>query len=73
MGLNVKGLSEVIYIMSDKFVIIGNLGGYYDNGKFIVCEEYGLTDSDIDRFAVEVQNGEGYYNSEGKYVSYDLD
>lgn len=60
--------------MSDKFVIIGNLGGYYDDdGRFIVCEEYGLTDEDLDRYSVQVQNGDGYYDSNGKYVSYDLD
>lgn len=31
--------------------------------------EYG-TDADFDRYSVEVQNGEGYYNEDGKYVSY---
>jgi hypothetical protein len=60
--------------MTDKFIVKGNLGGYYNSeGKFIVCEEYGLTDADLDRYAVQVQNGDGYYNSEGKYVSYNLD
>lgn len=45
-------------------------GGYYDkDGNFILCEEYG-TDADFDRYAVDVQNGNGYYNSDGKYVSY---
>lgn len=28
------------------------------------------TDEDFDRYAVEVMNGEGYYNSEGKFVRY---
>ena len=37
------------------------------------CEKYGLTDADIDKYAVQVQNGEGYYNSSGEYVSYNLD
>lgn len=33
--------------ISDDFVVIGNLGGYYDeSGKFIVCEEYVLSDDD---------------------------
>lgn len=39
----------------------------------IIGEEYGLTDADTDKYAVQIQNGEGYYNSDGKYVSYDLD
>lgn len=33
--------------ISDDFVVIGNLGGYYDeSGKFIVCEEYELSSDD---------------------------
>lgn len=36
-------------------------------------EKYGFTDADIDKYAVQVQNGEGYYNSCGEYVSYNLD
>lgn len=60
--------------MINEHVVIGDLGGYYDeNGKFIVCEEYGLTDEDMDKYSVQVQNGEGFYNSQGKYVSYNLD
>ena len=38
-----------------------------------ISRQYGLTDADTDKYAVQVQNGEGYYNSQGKYVSYDLD
>ncbi len=54
-----------------EFVIKGNYGGYYnDNGLFVVCEEYGLTDADTDKYAVEVMNGEGYYNSEGRFVRF---
>lgn len=50
------------------------IGGYYDkNGELVVCEEYGLTDADTDQYAVQVQNGEGYYNSSGKYVSFGLE
>ena len=46
------------------------IGGYFDeNGKLVVCEEYG-TDADFDRYAVEVQNGDGYYNEDGWYVSF---
>lgn len=58
--------------MDKEYVVEGNLGGYYDDdGHFIVCEEYGLTDADVDRYAVQVQNGEGYYNSQGKFVWYE--
>lgn len=51
-----------------------HIGGYYnEEGNLIVCEEYGLTDADTDRYAVEVQNGDGYYGSDGKYRSYNKD
>ena len=54
-----------------EFVVEGNFGGYYDdNGHFVVCEEYGLTDTDTDKYAVEVMNGDGYYNSEGRFVRF---
>ena len=47
------------------------IGGYYNqNGDLVLCEEYGLSDADTDRYSVEVQNGEGYYNSCGQYVSF---
>lgn len=47
------------------------IGGYFDqNGDLVVCEEYGLTDADTDKYTAEVQNGNGYYNEYGKYVSY---
>ena len=47
------------------------IGGYFDqNGDLVVCEEYGLTDADTDKYATEVQNDNGYYNDYGKYVSY---
>ena len=47
-----------------------SVGGYIDeNGNLLVCEEYG-TDADFDKHAVEVMNGDGYYNDNGKYVSY---
>lgn len=51
-----------------------HVGGYFDkNGNFIVCEEYGLTDADTDRYSVNVQNGEGYYDKNGLYCSYEHD
>lgn len=47
------------------------IGGYFDkNGDLVVCEEYGLTDADTDKYADKVQNGYGYYDSYGKYVDY---
>lgn len=47
-----------------------SVGGYIDeNGRLIVCEEYG-TDADLDTHAVEVMNGDGYYNENGKYIAY---
>ena len=56
--------------MIDQFIIDGNVGGYYDeSGRFIVCEEYG-SDADFDRYAVEVQNGDGFYNEDGYFVAY---
>lgn len=32
-------------------------------------EEQG-TDQDFDKYAIEVQNGDGYYNTEGKFIRY---
>ena len=53
-----------------EFIIEGNFGGYYDeNGHFVVLEEYGLSDEDTDKYAVEVQNGDGYY-SHGSFIRY---
>lgn len=31
------------------------------------------TDEDFNRYAVQVQNGEGYYGADGSYHSYHLD
>ena len=48
-----------------------HIGGYFTaDGKLIVCEEYGLTDADTDAYATEVQNGDGYYDSYGKFRRY---
>lgn len=53
----------------DKYV-----GGYFNAaGCLVVCEEYGFSDADADRCAVQIQNGEGYYDTNGKYVSYEKD
>ena len=42
-------------------------GWLFINGS---CVQEPGTDADFDRYAVEVQNNEGYYDSEGKYRSY---
>lgn len=48
------------------------IGGYFDkNGDLVVCEEYNLTDADTDKYAVEVQNNDGFYNEFGKYVQFE--
>lgn len=46
-----------------------SIGGYYDeNGDFVACEEY-LTDAQADRYSVEVQNGDGYYDDvTGRFI-----
>ncbi|MBE5883382.1 MAG: hypothetical protein E7291_03000 [Lachnospiraceae bacterium] len=46
------------------------IGGYFANdGHLVVCEEYG-TDEYFDLYSVEVQNGDGYYDSTGSFVRY---
>lgn len=48
-----------------------HIGGFIrEDGTINVCEEYGLTDADTGNYSVEVQNGDGYYDSNGKYRSY---
>lgn len=50
-----------------------NIGGYFDdNGHLVVCEEYG-TDADFDKYAVQIQNGDGYYDSAGSFVRFKQD
>lgn len=47
------------------------IGGYFDKyGDLVVCEEYGLTDADTDKYAVDVMNGNGYYDCNGKFVRF---
>lgn len=47
------------------------IGGFVrEDGTIDVCVEKNLTDADMDAYSVQVQNGEGYYNSEGWYRSY---
>ena len=50
-------------------------GSYLDErGNLFDCNGHILaeagTDADFDRYAVEVQNGNGYYDSSGKFVRY---
>lgn len=48
-----------------------HVGGFFDeDGVLVVCEEFGLTDADTDKYSVEVQNGLGYYDDDGWYHSY---
>lgn len=46
------------------------IGGYeYEDGYLEVFEEYGR-DEELDKYSIEVQNGDGYYNSEGRFIRY---
>lgn len=49
----------------------GVIGGYFgSDGHLIFCYEYG-SDAEFDSHSIDVQNGNGYYNDSGKYVSYE--
>lgn len=58
-----------IYKMNITFSCKSHGGHITYDGTFIVDFENG-SDADFDTHSTEVQNGEGYYNSEGRYVSY---
>lgn len=61
-------MSERKYIDEEGNEIVATDNGYvFVNGS---CVQEPGTDADFDRYAVEVQNGDGYYNSEGKFVRY---
>ena len=48
-----------------------HIGGYFaKDGHLVVCEEYGFTDADTDKYAVEVMNGDVYYDDNGKFIRY---
>ncbi|MBP3806864.1 MAG: hypothetical protein ILA13_00450 [Eubacterium sp.] len=51
-------------------VFIDSKGNVFINGS-IVYEN--LSDADSDRYAVEVQNGEGYYDEDGKFRRFNKD
>ena len=44
------------------------IGNYFDKDGTLLAEVG--TDEDFDRYSVEVQNGDGYYNSNGRFVRY---
>ena len=45
----------------------GKFAGYYDeHGRKVVTHEFG-SDESLDRHSVEVQNGAGYYDSDGTF------
>lgn len=47
------------------------IGGFIrEDGTVNVCVEKNLTDADTGNHAVDIQNGDGYYDSNGKYRSY---
>lgn len=45
-------------------------GWLFINGS---CVNEPMTDAENDRFAVDVMNGDGYYNENGKFVRYPID
>lgn len=44
------------------------LGNYFDKNGHILAEVG--TDAYFDRYSIEVQNGDGYYDSSGKFRRY---
>lgn len=61
-------MEEHKYIDERGNEILETADGYiFINGS---CVAEPGTDADFDRYSTEVQNGEGYYNDSGKYVSY---
>ena len=67
----VKGRKNMVKGAPGEWYQDDYIGGYFNqNGDLVVCEEYDLTDSNTDKFATEVQNGDGYYNDFGDYVSF---
>lgn len=50
-----------------KWVVDGNCAGWlYPDGHF-VCECESGTDEQLDKYSIEVQNGEGYYDDSGRF------
>ena len=47
-----------------------HIGGYFDeDGNLEVCVEFG-SDAAFDKYAVEVMNGDGYYDEDGIFRRY---
>lgn len=62
--MNLKGLKEGDWY-EDKYI-----GGFVrSDGSINICLEKELTDADTDAYAIDVMNGSGYYDSNGKYRS----
>ncbi len=53
--------------MGEKMIEVTKDGYVFVDG---VCVSEPGTDEDFDRYAVEVQNGSGYYDSNGKFRRY---
>lgn len=50
------------------------IGGFIrEDGTIDVCVEKNLTHADADAYSVQVQNGEGYYDSDGCYRRFGSD
>ena len=63
-------MSNYMYGVPGEWYQDDYIGGYYDsNGRLNVCFENG-TDEDFDTHFEDVQNGNGYYDSCGKYRNY---
>lgn len=47
-----------------------HIGGYYDeDGHLEVCVEFG-SDASFDKYALDVMNGNGYYDEDGIFRRY---
>ena len=61
----------------------GKVGDWYEddavggfimaNGNLDVCIEKKVTDADRDSHSADIQNGNGYYDCNGIYTSYDYE
>lgn len=57
-------MSMIKYIDEDGHLIEEGDGWLFVDGE---CVQEPGTDADFDRYAVEVQNGDGYYDAAGKF------
>lgn len=72
-GNELMSLSGDMFKLEINFVS-ESVGGHIDihTGKLVVDFENG-TDADFDTHSIDIQNGDGFYNECGKYVSYHKD